>query len=123
MTEAQQWGAYFPTLADQGAAQGKHVMVEEWGVGTDDSYESIATQAAVFNNAGVPWLYWMIIRGKSVDRSCDGATVPASCHKGLDMTANAAFEVGVTSSRADFKTLIGNANAVTGRQDWTGYVY
>tara|TARA_R110002060_G_scaffold44418_3_gene55815 strand:+ start:300 stop:671 length:372 start_codon:yes stop_codon:yes gene_type:complete len=123
MTETQQWGAYFPKVADQGAAQGKHVMVEEWGVGTDDSYDSIATQAAVFNNAGVPWLYWMIVPGKSVDQSCDGATVPACCHKGLDMTANAAFEVGVTSSRADFKTLIGNANAVTGRQDWTGYVY
>src|SRR4051794_11408801 len=96
MTKASQWGAYFPKLADKGAAQGKHVMVEEWGVGTDASYDSIATQAAVFNNAGVPWLYWMIIPGKSVDESCNGATVPACCHKGLSTTANEAFEVGVT---------------------------
>ncbi|KAH7370824.1 glycoside hydrolase superfamily [Rhexocercosporidium sp. MPI-PUGE-AT-0058] len=123
MTKASQWGAYFPKLADKGAAQGKHVMVEEWGVGTDASYDSIATQAAVFNNAGVPWLYWMIIPGKSVDESCNGATVPACCHKGLSTTANEAFEVGVTSSRAHFGTLIGNANKATGRQDWTGYVY
>ncbi|KAG4440554.1 hypothetical protein IFR05_003970 [Cadophora sp. M221] len=123
MTQASQWAAYFPKLADQGASQGKHVMVEEWGVGTDSSYDSIATQAAVFNNAGVPWLYWMIIPGKSIDESCDGASVPACCHKGLDTAANLAFEVGVTSSRADFGALIGNANKATGRQDWSGYVY
>ncbi|KAH7413382.1 glycoside hydrolase superfamily [Cadophora sp. MPI-SDFR-AT-0126] len=123
MTRVQQWAAYFPKLADQGAAKGKHVMVEEWGVGTDASYDSIATQAAVFNDTGVPWLYWMIIPGKSVDESCDGATVPACCHVGLSTAVNEAFEVGVTSSRADFGTLIGNASGMTGRQDWTGYVY
>lgn len=52
--QASQWEAYIPKLADQGAAQGKYVMVEEWGVGTDSSFDSIATLAAVFNNAGVP---------------------------------------------------------------------
>ncbi|CZR58020.1 uncharacterized protein PAC_07910 [Phialocephala subalpina] len=56
MGQASQWAAYIPKLADQGAAQGKHVMVEEWGVGTDSSYDSIATQATVFNNAGVLYL-------------------------------------------------------------------
>lgn len=97
-------------------------MVEEWGVGTDSSYDSIATQAAVFNNAGVPWLYWMIIPGKSVDESCDGATVPACCHQGLSTKTNEDYEVGITSSRANFGTLIGDANGATGRQDWSGYV-
>lgn len=55
MTQASQWAAYVPKLADQAAAQGKKVMVEEWGVGTGSSYDSIAKQAAVFNSAGVPW--------------------------------------------------------------------
>jgi len=55
MTQASQWAAYVPKLADQAAAQGKKVMVEEWGVGTGSNYDSIAKQAAVFNNAGVPW--------------------------------------------------------------------
>ncbi|XMA10362.1 hypothetical protein WAI453_003153 [Rhynchosporium graminicola] len=122
MTKASQWAAYIPKLADQGAAQGKLVMVEEWGVGNDSSYDSIAKQAAIFNDAGVPWLYWMIIPGKSIDESCSEPTAPACCHKGLSTNANEAFEVGVTSPRADFETLIGNANAATGRQDWSGYV-
>lgn len=65
----------------------------------------------------------MIIPGKSIDESCDGATVPACCHVGLSTSENQAFEVGVTSSRADFATLIRNANAATGLQDWTGFVY
>lgn len=55
MTKASQWAAYVPSLANQAAAQGKKVVIEEWGVGTGD-YDSIATQAAVFNNAGVPWV-------------------------------------------------------------------
>lgn len=62
----------------------------------------------------------MIIPGKSVDQTCDGE---ACCHQGLSTDANEAFEVGVSSSRADFRTLIGDANAVTARQDWTGFVY
>ncbi|KAL2066655.1 hypothetical protein VTL71DRAFT_2727 [Oculimacula yallundae] len=51
MTQASQWAYYIPKIVDQGAAQGKHVMMEEWGVGTDSSYDSIAKQAAVFNSA------------------------------------------------------------------------
>jgi len=98
-------------------------MVEEWGVGTDSSDDDVAKQAAVFNDAGVPWLYWMIISGKSIDESCDGASVPACCHVGLSTDVDQDFEVGVGSSRADFETLIGDANAATGNQDWTGFVY
>ncbi|TVY27169.1 putative mannan endo-1,4-beta-mannosidase F [Lachnellula hyalina] len=120
MTQASQWAAYVPKLADQAAAQGKKVMVEEWGVGTGSNYDSVAKQAAVFNNAGVPWLYWMVIPGKSVDQTCNGETC---CHQGLSTDQSEAFEVGISSSRADFKTLFGNANAASGYQDWTGFVY
>ncbi|TVY20786.1 Mannan endo-1,4-beta-mannosidase 1 [Lachnellula arida] len=120
MTQASQWAAYVPKLADQAAAQGKKVMVEEWGVGTGSSYDSIAKQAAVFNDAGVPWLYWMVIPGKSIDQTCNGETC---CHQGLSTDQSEAFEVGISSSRADFKTLFGNANAAAALQDWTGIVY
>lgn len=111
---------YIPSLASKELRKENTVV---GGVGTDASYDSIAKQAAVFNHAGVPWLYWMIIPSKSVDQSCDGATVPACCHNELSTKVNEAFEVGVTSARADLRTLIGNANMVTGRQDWSGCVY
>jgi hypothetical protein len=62
----------------------------------------------------------MLIPGKSVDQTCNGE---ACCHQGLSMTENEAFEVGISSSRADFKTLIGNADAATRHLDWTGLVY
>lgn len=55
MTQASQWSAYMPSLAKQANSAGKKLFVEEWGVGTGSSYDSIAKQAAVFNNAGVPW--------------------------------------------------------------------
>lgn len=38
-------------------------MIEELGVGTEASDDSVATQAAVFDTAGVPWLHWMTILG------------------------------------------------------------
>lgn len=96
-------------------------MIEEWGVGTDPSADSVADQVAVFNGNGVPWLYWMIIPGKSVDESCDGQG--SCCHEGLSTKETEDYEVGVTSSRADFEVLIGDANAAAGRQDWTGSVF
>jgi len=120
MTKASQWAAYVPSMADTAASNGKHLMVEEWGVGTGSDYDSVGKQAKVFNDAGVPWLYWMIIPGKSVDEGCDGSKC---CHQGLSTKANEAFEVGVSSSRADFKGLIGTAAGTAGKQDWTGYVY
>jgi mannan endo-1,4-beta-mannosidase len=57
MYQASNWGEFIPSLAGQAAAQGKHLMIEEWGVGTSSSMDSIADQAAVFNDNGVPWLY------------------------------------------------------------------
>lgn len=62
----------------------------------------------------------MVIPGKSVDQTCDGETC---CHQGLSTDQSEAFEVGISSSRAEFKTLFGNANAAAGHQDWTGIVY
>lgn len=109
-----------PSLSEA-AAQGKHMMVEEWGAGTSSSMDSIADQAAVFNDVGVPWLYWMIISGMSVDESCDGQG--SCCHQGLSTDATQDYEVGLASSTADWKTLIGTADSTTGMQDWTGYVY
>jgi mannan endo-1,4-beta-mannosidase len=121
MDQASNWGEFVPSLSDQAAAQGKHLMIEEWGVGTDSSMDSVADQAAVFNENGVPWLYWMIISGMSVDESCDGQD--ACCHQNLSTDPKEDFEVGLASSRADWKTLIGTADSTTGRQDWTGFVY
>jgi hypothetical protein len=56
MKKASDWSYFIPKLSDQAAAQGKHLMIEEWGVPTDSSYDSVAEQAAVFNGAGVPWV-------------------------------------------------------------------
>lgn len=56
MTKASQWQEFFPSLATQGAAAGKLVMVEEWGVGTGSGYDSPAVQSQVFDAAGVPWV-------------------------------------------------------------------
>jgi mannan endo-1,4-beta-mannosidase len=121
MSQASQWSYFIPSLSDQAAAQNKHLMIEEWGVGTASSMDSIADQAAVFNNNGVPWLYWQIIPGKSIDESCDAQD--ACCHQGLSSDDTQDFEVGVGSSRADFGTLIKTADKTAGRQDWTGFVY
>ncbi|CAG8983367.1 hypothetical protein HYALB_00000534 [Hymenoscyphus albidus] len=65
MTQASQWAPYMPELSNKAAQKGKLVFVEEWGVGSDSSYDSVAKQAAVFTDAGVPWMYWQIIPGKS----------------------------------------------------------
>src|ERR1700712_5590741 len=100
MDQASNWDEFVPSLSDQAAAQGKHLMIEEWGVGTDSSMDSVADQAAVFNENGVPWLYWMIISGRSVDESCDGQD--PCCHQNLSTNPKEDFEVGLASSRADW---------------------
>jgi hypothetical protein len=55
MSRAQDWAYYIPKLADQARDRGKLLMMEEWGVGTY-SQDNVATQAIVFNDAGVPWV-------------------------------------------------------------------
>jgi mannan endo-1,4-beta-mannosidase len=56
MDQASQWAYYFPRLLDQAEAVGKNIMVEEWVVDTTPEDDSVALQAQVFNNAGVPWV-------------------------------------------------------------------
>lgn len=58
MGKASDW-AYFITgdksvLVPANAA-GKHVMVEEWGISTDNQ-DDFDTQVEVFNDAGLPWV-------------------------------------------------------------------
>ena len=52
---------------------------------------------------------------KSIDQSCDGATVPDCCHLGLSSDIDVDYEARITSSMADFKNLIGKADSTTRR--------
>ncbi|KAJ5899641.1 beta-1-3-mannanase [Penicillium taxi] len=114
MSEASDW-AYFVTgdasVLKKANSTGKHVMIEEWGVST--SYEdSFDTQVKVFNDAGMPWLYWQVIPGK--DQTQDGA---------LDSCGYDGYEIGLNSSKGDVAKAIADANTVTAFQSWNGYVY
>ncbi|KAF2014714.1 glycoside hydrolase family 5 protein [Aaosphaeria arxii CBS 175.79] len=111
MSKASDW-AYFitgdkSTLRD-GNAAGKLVMVEEWGVSVDFE-EDFDTQVQVFNDAGVPWLYWQVVPG--LDGSQPGA--PSSC--GYD-----SFEIGVNSPKGDVASAVAAANAAIANQTWSG---
>ena len=55
MGNAGQWSYFIPKLEQQAAAQGKHLMIEEWGV-TKDPAGQFNDQVQVFNNAGIPWV-------------------------------------------------------------------
>lgn len=55
MNQASQWAYFIPKLEQQAAAQGKHLMIEEWGVAKDPSGQ-FNEQVKVFNDAGVPWV-------------------------------------------------------------------
>ncbi|KAH6674822.1 glycoside hydrolase superfamily [Halenospora varia] len=120
MDQASQWAYYFPKLLTQTEAAGKNIMVEEWGVNTIPGDDSVETQAQVFNNAGVPWLYWMTIRGKSVDQSCTVAD-GSCCHVGLSTDARYDFEISLTSSRANWSSLYHTAGSTAAAQRWNMY--
>ncbi|KAF4303459.1 putative beta- -mannanase protein [Botryosphaeria dothidea] len=115
MSKATDW-AYFITGdasildAVEAAGTGKKVMLEEWGVAAD-SQDGFEKQVAVFNGAGVPWLYWQVVPGK--DQTQEGA--PASC--GYD-----GFEIGLESSKGDVHAAVSAAKSATAAQDWTGYI-
>ncbi|KAF1986872.1 glycoside hydrolase family 5 protein [Aulographum hederae CBS 113979] len=113
MGKAGDW-AYFVTgdksVLRQANGVGKHVMIEEWGV-TSSSQDGFAAQVKVFNDAGLPWLYWQVVPGK--DQTQSGA--PSNC--GYD-----GFEIGVASSKGNVGSAVGTANGKTAYQDWTGYV-
>jgi len=59
----------------------------------------------------------MIIPGKSVDQDCTAAD-GACCHVGLDTSKEYDYEISFTSDRANFDTLINDADNATARQDW-----
>ena len=48
------WSPYIPSLEKTAAGQGKHLMIEEWGVTTVNG--QFDAQAANFNNNGIPWV-------------------------------------------------------------------
>ncbi|OCL09864.1 glycoside hydrolase family 5 protein [Glonium stellatum] len=113
MSKATDW-AYFingsASVLNQANSAGKHVMVEEWGVST--SYQDdFNVQVSVFNDNGMPWLYWQVIPG--LDQTQSGA--PSSC--GYD-----GFEIGLASSKGDIADAAAAANAATANQSWIGYV-
>lgn len=51
---------------------------------------------------------------KSIEESCDGATVPVCCHVDISSDPKFDFEVDVRSGRADFGSLIGVDDSVLG---------
>lgn len=109
MSKASDW-AYFITGAKsvlRTANQAKKlVMVEEWGVavGNQDNFEK---QVKVFNDAGIPWLYWQFVPGK--DGSQSGA--PANC--GYD-----SYEIGLNSPKGNIGDAVRAANRATANQTW-----
>ncbi|KAI4711717.1 hypothetical protein J4E89_003159 [Alternaria sp. Ai002NY15] len=113
MSKASDW-AYYITgdreVLSGARAAGKNIMMEEWGVSVDYQ-DSFDTQVQVFNDAGVPWLYWQIVPG--LDGSEAGA--PTSC--GYD-----SFEIGLGSSKGDVAGGIAAASAASAAQSWAGYL-
>lgn len=111
MSKAGDW-AYFiggdADLISQAQGAGKLLLVEEWGVASD-SQDGFNAQAKVFNDHGVPWLYWQVVPGK--DQTESGA--PSSC--GYD-----GFEIGIASSKGDVQSAVAEANQADAAQSWTG---
>lgn len=115
MSKATDW-AYFITgdasilEKTEAAGTGHKVMIEEWGVAAS-SEDGFDEQVDVFNNAGVPWLYWQVVPGK--DQSQDGA--PASC--GYD-----GFEIGLNSPKGDVAAAVDAAGSTAAWQDWSDLI-
>jgi len=56
MATEKQWTPYVPALSDKAEAAGKLAMIEEWGVTTTPTDDSVSIQAELFNKYGVPWV-------------------------------------------------------------------
>ncbi|KAK0637849.1 hypothetical protein DIS24_g10419 [Lasiodiplodia hormozganensis] len=99
---AEDW-AYFITgdasilKAVEEADPRKEVVIEEWGVAAD-SEDGFNTQVEVFNDAGVPWLYWQVVPGK--DQTQNGSL--ANC--GYD-----GFEIGLNSAKGNVSSALTKA--------------
>ncbi|KAF9631153.1 putative beta- -mannanase protein [Lasiodiplodia theobromae] len=102
MSKAEDW-AYFITgdasilKAVEAVDPGKEVVIEEWGVAAD-SEDGFNTQVEVFNDAGVPWLYWQVVLGK--DQTQGGA---------LENCGYDGFEIGLNSTKGNISAAIVNA--------------
>ncbi|KAI9753777.1 MAG: hypothetical protein M4579_005011 [Chaenotheca gracillima] len=112
MTAADQWQYFIPSLEQQAAAKGKLLMIEEWGV-TGDPSGQFADQVAVFNDAGVPWLYWQVVPGADQTQSCSG-----SCCGNNNGNSYDGFEIGLDSSKGDVAGAVSTANGQSAPQDW-----
>ena len=51
MSSVGGWSPYIPSLEQTAAGQGKHVMVEEWGVSANGEF---GPEAASYNSNGIP---------------------------------------------------------------------
>ena len=117
MTQASQWSYFIPSLQQKAATQGKLLMIEEWGV-TSSPAGQLGDQVAVFNGAGVPWMYWQVVPGQDQTESCSG-----QCCGSNDGNSYDGFEIGVGSEKGDVKGAVAAANRMTAVQDWSGIIY
>ncbi|MCJ1308691.1 hypothetical protein MMC25_002345 [Agyrium rufum] len=117
MTEASQWSYFIPSLEQQAAAQGKLLMIEEWGVDGSPAGQ-FDQQVAIFNNAGIPWLYWQITPGQDQTQTCQG-----SCCGTTNGNSYDGFEIGLTSSKGNVKAAISKADGTTAAQSWASIIY
>ncbi|MCJ1307316.1 hypothetical protein MMC25_000962 [Agyrium rufum] len=119
---ASQWSAFIPSSLNQ--TNGKHLMVEESGVGSDASkygqssipdseFDGITN---LFTSNGVPFVYWEAIAGPDETQSCGGQG--SCCQKSLD-----GYGIGPGSKKTDLGGAIGKADQSPAAQDWTGYIY
>lgn len=53
----------------QSQANGKLVFLEEWGVNTQqyNTADEFRSNSQDMNNAGLPWIYWMLLPSKRCD--------------------------------------------------------
>jgi mannan endo-1,4-beta-mannosidase len=91
-------------------------MIEEWGVTSSPSGQ-FDQQVSVFNQNGVPWMYWQIIPGADQTQSCSGQCCGTNNGNSYD-----GFEIGINSSKGNVKSAVAQARSVTALQDWSGFV-
>ena len=104
------WTSFLPSNEANSAAQGKLMMVEEWGVSTSDQ-DNFDAQAAAITAQGIPFTYWQFTEYDATD--CSGSC----CDGGWD-----GFEVGLTSGKGNAQAAIQAADSTGAKQDWSGLI-